>query len=124
MVNDTPWTTIDDQTVEPVVSPKEPEARVYLPILETLRLYAGWLLAWYCLVYAVGSYQFLKETPFRIPYAESLFLSPLVISFTLSAFLFLLFTSLHKAVGGGKLKGLLFLALGIAAFILYRMNIV
>lgn len=97
--------------------------QVYFPLLETLRLYAGWLLAWYSLVYAVGSYQFLKELPFRIPYTESLFLSPLVLSFTFGAYLFLLLTGFYKLSGKKKSVGLLLFVLGIALFLWYRMNV-
>jgi hypothetical protein len=95
----------------------------YFPLLDTLRLYAGWLLAWYCLVYAVGSYQFIKETPYHVPYAESLFLSPLVLSFTFAAYLFLLFSGAYKMSGRSKAKGVVLSIIGIAIFLLYRMNV-
>lgn len=96
---------------------------VYFPLFETLRLYAGWLLAWYSLVYAVGSYQHLKEVPWHIPYAETLFLSPLVLTFTFAAYLFLLCTSVYKAMGKKKGSGLILGVLGIATFVWYRMNV-
>lgn len=108
---------------EPVEDKKQPNAAVYFPLLETLRLYAGWLLAWYALVYAVGSYQFLKELPVRIPYAESLFLSPLVLSFTFAAYLFLLATSIYKAFGNKKIIAFGLLLVSVGIFLLYRMNV-
>src|SRR3989344_3981896 len=86
------------------------EARVYFPLLDTLRLYAGWLLAWYCLVYAVGSYQFMRELPVRIPYADSLFLSPLVLSFTFAAYLFLLLSGWYVSAGRKKPVAMVLLA--------------
>lgn len=95
----------------------------YFPLLDTLRLYAGWLLAWYCLVYALGSYQYTRPLPFRIPYVEGLFLSPLVLSFTFAAYLFLLLSGLWKATGKKVVTGLIFTTLGIAGFVLYRMNV-
>ena len=85
---------------------------VYFPLYETLRLYAGWLL-----------YQFIKELPIHIPYAESLFLSPLVLSFTFGAYLFLLLSGIYKQTGKKKLTGLGLGILGIAVFLLYRMNV-
>ncbi|MCB9808503.1 hypothetical protein H6770_04595 [Candidatus Peribacteria bacterium] len=103
-------------------STEAPES-VYFPFYETLRLYAGWLLAWYCLVYAVGSYQFIKELPIHIPYAESLFLSPLVLSFTFGAYLFLLLSGVYKMLGKKKKIGLILFLVGVAVFILYRMNV-
>jgi len=94
----------------------------YFPLLETLRLYAGWLLAWYAIVYAVGSYQFMKDVPFHIPYAESLFLSPLVLSFTFAAYLFLLLTGIYKMTGRSKKIGIVLFITGVAIFLLYKMN--
>ena len=100
-----------------------PEARAYFPLLDTLRLYAGWLLAWYCLVYAVGSYQFMRELPVRIPYADSLFLSPLVLSFTFAAYLFLLLSGWYVSAGRKKPVAIVLLAVGVGLFLLYRMNV-
>lgn len=94
----------------------------YFPLLETLRLYAGWLLAWYSLVYAVGSYQFTKDIPVHVPYAESLFLSPLVLSFTFAAYLFLLFTGIYTLMGRSKKIGIILSIVGIVVFLLYKMN--
>jgi hypothetical protein len=106
------------------VKPSKPAPNTaYLPMFETLRLYAGWLLAWYALVYIIGSYQFSKSLPFRIPYAESLFLSPLVLSFTFAAFLFLLLSSLYKHFGRNKIIGIFLTAIGVCIFLLYRMNV-
>lgn len=95
----------------------------YLPLFETMRLYAGWLLAWYALIYIIGAYQFTKDLPFRIPYAESLFLSPLVLSFTFAAFLFLLLSSIYKALGKKKPVAFLLLIIGVALFLVYRVNV-
>lgn len=112
----------------PAASPPPPPAstdeRTYFPLLDTLRLYAGWLLAWYGFVYALGSYQHFRRLPFTVPYVEGLFLSPLVLSFTLGAFLFLLLTGIWKAISRGILSGCILTILGIAVFVLYRMNVV
>jgi len=99
------------------------EDRTYFPLLDTLRLYAGWLLAWYCLVYALGSYQHARPLPFRMPFVEGLFLSPLVLSFTLAAYLFLLLSGIWKTAGKGIFKGLIVTCIGVAGFVLYRMNV-
>ena len=104
--------------------PPSSKETAYFPLYETLRLYAGWLLAWYCLVYAVGSYQFIKDLPIHVPYAESLFLSPLVLSFTFGAYLFLLLSGIYKTVGKKKFSGIVLTVIGIAIFLLYRMNVV
>lgn len=99
------------------------DAAPYLPLFETMRLYAGWLLAWYALIYCIGAYQFFKDLPFRIPYAESLFLSPLVLSFTFAAYLFLLLSTLYKAFGKKKIVAFILFVIGVAIFLLYRMNV-
>ncbi|MDD4287256.1 MAG: hypothetical protein PHO20_05320, partial [Candidatus Peribacteraceae bacterium] len=106
-----------------VLSPKSESPSSYFPLLDTLRLYAGWLLAWYCLVYALGNYQHTRPLPFRMPFVEGLFLSPLVLSFTLVAYLFLLLTGIWKATGRGIVKGLIATGIGVAGFVLYRMNV-
>lgn len=129
------WTSVDEQefhtTVDtspplPADSPHmkdEEETAVYFPLADTLRLYAGWLLAWYALVYALGHYQSQREYPFRIPYVEGLLLSPLVLTFAIAAFLFLLLSGIHSKLGGGYLRGLTLSALGALLFIFYRINV-
>ncbi len=108
-----------DWTVE-----EEPSSpKIYFPIVDTLRLYAGWLLAWYALVYGLGSYQSSRTLPFEIPYLMGIYYSPLVLSFTLGAFLFLLFTNLYRLAGRGIFLGILFSALAVACFVIYRMNV-
>lgn len=101
-----------------------PTKKIYFPIAATLRLYAGWLLAYYALVYAVGWYAHSRPLPFEIPYVESLFLSPLVLSFTFAAFLFLVFHTIKRSWGRELWKGIVLGVLGVGVFVVYRMNIV
>ena len=111
-------------TEQPETSNKQPSTAQdssYHSINDTLRLYAGWLLAWYALIYGLGYYQHTRELSFRIPYVEGLLLSPLVFSFALGSFLYLLWSSLHKLSGGGSVKGLLLGICGVASFSVYRM---
>jgi len=125
------WTTLDEdkpQAVSNEAAPKSSpvlttsEGRVYFPLVETLRLYAGWLLAGYFVAYALGSYQTLKPIPFQIPYVLAFLYSELILSFTLVAFLFLLFTELQKALPKGKLTTLILTIIAVGAFLLYRAN--
>jgi len=102
---------------------EDPVRKIYYPFTDTLRLYAGWLLAWYAVVYALGYYQSTRNLPFEVPYLMGIYTSPLVLSFTLASFLFLLVTSLHRLVGRGVFAGIFFGLLGIALFVLYRMNV-
>ncbi|MFH0770632.1 MAG: hypothetical protein V1926_04615 [Candidatus Peregrinibacteria bacterium] len=118
------WTVIDEpMEPEPSVPLRpDPSAKTYMPLIDTIRLYAGWLLAGYFLTYALGSYQWTKPLPFEIPFVLAFVVSPLVLSFSLAAFLFLLVTELYRATGKQKLLGVLFTLLGIATFALYRLN--
>ncbi len=99
------------------------DGKNYFPLLDTLRLYAGWLLAWYCLIYILGLYQQSKPLPFRIPYVQALLLSPIVLTFTLASFLFLLGTTLQKLIHKGKISGSLISIVGVVIFLLYRINV-
>ena len=94
----------------------------YFPLIDTLRLYAGWLLSWYFLIFAFGSYDFTRDLPVKIPLVSGLFQSPIIISFALGAFLFLLLTEIHKKMGKGIGKGLVLAIVGVGVFVLYRMN--
>lgn len=113
-----------EATSTPVAAPKpapqpatsETAVRRYAPLLDTVRLYTGWLLAWYALVVALGYYTYARQLPFDIPFVGALFLSSLVFSFLLATFLFLLLSSIHKWLKGGALLGTLLGVIGIAAF--------
>lgn len=105
---------------------KRKNESTYYPFIDTLRLYAGWLLAWYCLVYLLGGYQYTREAvPYRIPFVEALLppFSPAVLVFTLVAFLFLFLTSLQRILGGGIRRSFGLTILGVAIFGLYTMNL-
>ena len=95
----------------------------YAPLLETLRLYAGWLLTWYALVFALGGYQATKGLPFEMPLVYGLAQSPLVLTFAFGTFLFLLFTSLVKETRGGKAMGVIFGLIWIVAVYAFRINL-
>ncbi len=97
--------------------------KMYYPLVDTFRLYAGWLLAWYMVVLAVGSSQRLHAVPWKIALIEELFSTPLILSFTAATFLFLLFTDLHRLMGGGTVKavGLSFIALIL--FLFFQANV-
>lgn len=95
----------------------------YVPLSDTFRLYAGWLLAWYAVVYLIGSYQFTKRLPFEIPFLEGLFLSPLVLKFAFGTFLFLMLSTLHRALGRGIGKGVALTLVWFALMTLFSLNV-
>ncbi|MDB4977887.1 MAG: hypothetical protein JWM56_73 [Candidatus Peribacteria bacterium] len=123
-----PWHLVDEKKADkPKVKNVPPSvkntAATYVPVTTTIRLYAGWLLAWYFLIYAFGSYQFTKALPFEIPYLDEFFLSPTILSFTFAAFLFLLLSSVHTLIGKGLVKGILLIVLGAVLVIVFRQNV-
>ncbi len=94
----------------------------YLPLNETLRLYAGWLLAWYGLVYLIGAFQDEKLLPFTIDFIDNLYRSPLTLQFAFGTYLYLLLGTMHRAWGRGILKGLFLGIVGVGllwAFVMY-----
>ena len=123
-----PWKIVEerpqfDASPSPVTASELTKEHVkYFPLTDTLRLYAGWLLSWYFLIFAFGSYDFTRDLPIKIPLVSGLFQSPVIISFALGAFLFLLLTEMHKQLGKGLGKGLALAAVGTGVFVLYRMN--
>lgn len=119
-----PAQTSQPSSTEEKMAPTLSQKKVYLPIASTLRLYAGWLLAYYAIVYAVGWYAQSRPLPFEIPYVQALLVSPLVLSFTFAAFLFLLMHSLYRMWGNGLWKSVTVSVLGVVVFAVYRMNVV
>lgn len=96
-------------------------ANAYAPLHETLRIFAGWLLAWYGLIYALGFLEYSGKLP-SIPFVHELFLSPLVLQFTFGTFLLLALSNIHRWLGGGVLKGFALAALYVAlvaGFVVY-----
>lgn len=90
---------------------KQPE-ETYLPLHTTLRLYAGWLLAWYGLVYLAGSFRSAGLAPWVPEFVQTLFASPLTLYFACATYLFLLLGTVHRLLGGGVLKGIACTAAG------------
>ncbi len=100
----------------PAVASKVPGG-TYHPLTATLRLYAGWLLAWYGLFVAVGYYSVYRVLPWDIPFVQAFYLSPLIFSFIAAIFIFLMMSAIHKAVKGGLLAGISISILGIVLFV-------
>lgn len=95
----------------------------YHPLAATLRLYAGWLLAWYGLFVAIGYYSFSRALPWDIPFVQAFYISPLIFSFTTAIFLFLGLSAFNKLIQGRLIGGALLAVLGIGIFVVVRMNV-
>lgn len=103
------------------IAPKMPVNDGYAPLHETLRIFAGWLLAWYGLIYALGFLEESGKLP-AIPFIHELFLSPLVLQFTFGTFLLLALSNVHRWIGKGILAGFflgIVYAAGLAGFVMY-----
>ncbi len=94
----------------------------YHPLLDTLRLYAGWLLACLSVIYVFGSYQELRHLPFDIPIAREWVESSLILHVTATTFLFLMLSSIHQAVRRGTWKGIALAIFGFLLLIVFRVN--
>lgn len=103
--------------------PSSPSLPHYYPLIDTLRLYAGWLLAWYSVVFAIGAYQSRGTLPFHSDLIAGLASSITVLSLAFATFLFLMLSSLHRLIHGGILKGFLLTLLGTIAEIWFVVNI-
>lgn len=94
---------------------------VYHPLLNTLVLYAGWLLAWYGIFVALGHYASSRALPWDIPFVQAFYISPFIFTITSAIFFFLMFSAINRAIHGKWIGGILFTILGIAATFAIRM---
>lgn len=125
------WTEVEEQKEEAApfleemyVDPAPPVAspsRSYEPLVDTFRLYAGWLLAWYFVIFALGSYQVERTLPVEWEVLSNLLHSTLLLRFSFALFLFLTLSALYrigKSTTGKalilSLSGLILLGLFIA----------
>lgn len=102
-------------------APALKEAPPYAPLHETLRIFAGWLLAWYGVIYALGFLEQTKKLP-ALPFVSELFQSRLVLQFTFGTFLLLALSNLHRWTGRSVLLGFvlaLAYAAALAGFVMY-----
>ncbi|MSR67502.1 hypothetical protein EXS65_01580 [Candidatus Peribacteria bacterium] len=109
--------------VQSVAPASAPEGHVYHPLVSTLRVYAGWLLAWYGLFVALGYYAHERMLSWNLPFVEAFFLSPLIFSFIVAIFLFLSLGSIHRVICGRWLSRIVLGSLGIGAFALTRLSV-
>lgn len=92
----------------------------YAPLTDTVRLFAGWLLAWYGIVYLLGSYQREYALPYELGFVDNMFTSTLVLRFAFGTFLFLFLSTLFRWMNGGFVKGFflwVLWGLGVAFFV-------
>ncbi|MDD4319499.1 MAG: hypothetical protein PHW10_04210 [Candidatus Peribacteraceae bacterium] len=119
------WIETDEDGSSAAQEPKVAvgRERTYAPLTDTFRLYAGWLLGWYFVLFAVGGYQRTRSLPFSVPFVDELLLSPVVVTVSFAVFLFLLATSLHRSTGRHAAHGLLFGLVGAIILAVFVMNV-
>lgn len=103
--------------------PTLPTEPTYYPLIDTLRLYAGWLIAWYGLIFAVGAYQHRGVLPFHSELIAGLASSPIVLSSAFGVFFFLMLSSIHKRISGGILKGIILTVVWTVGTVWFGINI-
>jgi hypothetical protein len=119
-----PWTVTD----EPDGSKKTPKKAVkaapvgYIPLVDTLRLFAGWLLAWYGVIYVLGSLQLSGKISTEWPFVQGLFESALVLRFTFATFMFLMLSTIHRAIKGAVGSGIALSVVGVVLVMLFHLN--
>ncbi len=112
-----PWSGQKAKTMDISVT----EDGAYAPLMDTLRIFAGWLLGWYGVIYALGFLSSTGRLP-TLPFVDELFTSSLVLYFTFGTFLFLALSNIHRWLGKGLLLGcvlaLVYVGL-VAGFVMY-----
>lgn len=109
--------------VAPPPAPVSTPSPSYHPLLLTLRLYGGWLLAWYGLFVAIGYYATVRQMPLDIPFVQAFFVSPLIFSFIVAIFLFLMLGAVHRAIHGKIISGMMLSVVGIIGCVAVRWNL-
>lgn len=94
----------------------------YYPLSVTLRLYAGWLLLWYGVVFALGAYQNTRKLPVTLNFINQLATSHFFITFAFGVFLYLLLAGLRGRMRGGMLVSTLFVIVGVMAVFVFHIN--
>lgn len=105
-------------------APWAKSARAYHPLVDTLAIYAGWLLAWYLGIVSLTQLAQLRSLDifpgffYEIVASSSLFLA------AFACFLFLLGRYVYRLLGRRFFVGVILVIVEIAAFALYYINIV
>lgn len=116
-----PWTVTDEPDGKPKKAVKSAPAG-YIPLIDTLRLFAGWLLAWYGVIYVLGSFQLSGKISSEWPFIQGLFASALVLRFTFATFMFLMLSTIHRAMKGTINTGIALSVLGVVLVMLFHLN--
>lgn len=110
----------------PLSSRSEPWAKAkrdYHPLADTLAIYAGWLLAWYVGIVSLTELATLRSVDVFPDFFHEVVGSSSLFLAAFACFLFLLCRALHKLFKSNTLMGFVITIIGVAAFVLYYLNI-
>jgi ABC-type amino acid transport system permease subunit len=94
----------------------------YAPLIDTLRIYAGWLLACLGTVFALGTHGITHKSTWIPAILMEWVRSPLILQVTFLTFMFLLLSSIHRLLGRGLWKGISLIVTGFVLIVLFRIN--
>lgn len=117
-----PWTTVNPPSATTDKTSASSAQEEYIPVSDTLRLFAGWLLAWYGVVYLLGFLQMSGRIPESVPFIQALFVSPTILRLAFGTYLFLLLSTLHRTLGRGALLGVLGALLWLLLMYAFHVN--
>lgn len=97
--------------------------RTYSPMVQTLRIYAGWFLVWYGVFLVLYTYATLRSLTFLPDIVREMASSFSLFLGALACFLFLLLQDLHRVTGRKAIFGFLLGFVGGMAFVVYFLNV-
>lgn len=100
-------TPIDPHWQQDAVPATSQVVSPYIPLSDTLRVYCGWVLAWYIALMSVSSLLRLRSIPTPWSFIDDLSGSVPLLVVSVGAFLFLLLSSLHRLFGRHTVVGFL-----------------
>ncbi len=93
----------------------------YYPLVDTLRLYAGWLLAFLVVLSSASGFALLGKLPFHSQLLQEWLLSGAIRNAAFVTFLFLLLSTVHGVLRGGVWKGIGLMLVGFVVFVSFMM---
>lgn len=119
-----PWTNTDEPLArkDRIKGQNMRSDTSYVPLMDTVRLFAGWLLAWYSIIYLLGALRLSGKIPDGWWFVQGLFESALVLRFAFVTFIFLMLSTIHREIKGSTGSGIALTLTGIVLAGLFHLN--
>ena len=101
---------------------KEKPVSPYAPFVNTVRLYAGWVFAWGLAALTFVAYGHTRTLPFSTVFLDAFGNLSALILITISSFLFLVVTTVHRVLKGKLLLGIVLMIAWVAAVFFVQQN--